>query len=322
MIGFPPTDSLVLVTFHLCDRLRLGATIRADLPAEKHGPDLVQQLCPTVVDQDVDVVVPVVVGGGTADPPDLPYRWLIELVGQGLADVGIGVTHPVWVPAVERDATWWCYENIECTGQVPDPRSSAVTALFALSGLVTYGSRAEMGAHLAPDPEDRTAHRAHLLAERAADRAEADPVEQWGVMRAAIDSAAERPELPELDDEQIVRLLETLYDPLVRDNCLTVLLTEDADAAERLWTVLTRASPVPERAEPACLLAMSAYLRGEGVLTNLALDVVLDAEPDHVMAELLRDLVDTGTPPQWFRAMLAESVAMAEIIHTDEEAAE
>jgi Domain of unknown function (DUF4192) len=316
MIGFPPVESLVLVTFHLTDRLQFGATIRMDLPEPRHGPNLVGQLCLATVAHEPDVAVPVVVGGGTADPPDLPHRWLVDLVARELGEVEIPIVHALWVPEIARGETWWCYEDEECTGQVRDPDSSAIAAFHTLAGVVRYGSRAEMFAHLAPDREDRVAHRAQLLAERAAGAADVTPAEKWAEVRAAIDTVAADGS-PELADERIVRLAEALCDPLVRDSCLPLLLDEVADAAERLWTILTRAVPAPERAQPASLLAVHAYLRGEGVLANMALDVALDADPGHSLALLVRDAIERGTPPGRFRAMVAESVTWAEQVNVE-----
>jgi uncharacterized protein DUF4192 len=317
MIGFPPTDSVVLITFHVSERLELGVTVRMDLPEQRHGPDLVNQLCLAAVAHGPDVAVPVIIGGGSADPPDLPYRWLMDLVIRELNEVDIPTVHALWVPTVETGETWWCYEGMECTGQVGDPSSSALAVLHAYAGMIHYGSRAEMASHLAPDHEDRIAHRAQLLAERAEEAAGVEPTEKWAMVRATIDATTDLT-VPELDDNQIVRLAEALCDPLVRDNCLPLLLTDGADAAERLWTTLTRAIPAPERAEPASLLAIHAYLRGEGVIANLALEVALDADPEHQFALLLRESIDRGTPPSRFRAMLEESVEWAEQVNLEE----
>ncbi|HEV7652287.1 MAG TPA: DUF4192 domain-containing protein [Actinophytocola sp.] len=311
MIGFPPENSLVLITFHIDERIQLGATMRMDLPEEGHAPDLVGQLCLTAVANNADVAVPVIVGG-SADPPELPYRWLMDFVAQELDDVDIPIVHAIWVPAIEFGETWWCYVDEECTGQVRDPQCSALAALHTYAGLVRYASRAEMAAHLAPDREDRVAHVAQLLAEQSGKPAGAAAVEQWAQVSAAIDATADT--VPDLPDEQIARLAAALSDPLVRDNCLPLPLTDRGDAAELLWTALIRVVPAPERASPAILLAIHAYLRGEGVLANLAVEVALDADPDHDLARLVRDALDRGLPPTVLRSMIEESVSSAERI--------
>jgi hypothetical protein len=311
MIGFPPQDSLVLMTFHIGERIQLGATMRMDLPDREHAPDLVAQLCLTAVANEAEVAVPVLVGG-SADPPELPYRWLMDLVVEELDDVDIPIVHAIWVPAVEFGETWWCYVDEECTGQVRDPQSSALAALHAYAGLVRYASRAEMASHLAPDREDRMAHVAQLLAAQAGQRADTSAAEKWAEVSAAIDTTGDA--VPELADEQVARLAEALSDPLVRDNCLALPLTDRADAAERLWTALIRAVPAPERASPAILLAIHAYLRGEGVLANMAVEAALDADPDLDLARLVREALDRGLPPTVLRSMIEESVSSAERI--------
>jgi hypothetical protein len=65
-----------------------------------------------------------------------------------------------------------------------------------------------------------------------------------------------------------------------------------AEQAERLWLALARAAPAPERAEPACLLGLCAYLRGSGALANIALQAAQDADPTHHLTRLL--LAATG----------------------------
>jgi hypothetical protein len=82
--------------------------------------------------------------------------------------------------------------------------------------------------------------------------------------------------------------------------------------------VLVRAIPAPERAEPASLLAVHAYLRGDGVVANMALEVALEANPCHHLALLLRESIDRGMPPGRFRAMVEESVAWAEQVNVEE----
>jgi len=79
-------------------------------------------------------------------------------------------------------------------------------------------------------------------------------------------------------------------------------------AAGRLWVYLTRALPVPARAEAAVLAAFSFYLGDEGILAGAALDVALGCVPGHRMAILLSTALRGGMPPEQMRGM-AESGA-------------
>jgi hypothetical protein len=77
-----------------------------------------------------------------------------------------------------------------------------------------------------------------------------------------------------------------------------------APAAEQLWAALCRETPDPEAAEPAALLAVSALLRGDGALANVALDRAEQAWPGHAFARLLRGAADAGLRPSRMRALL------------------
>ncbi|WP_034239994.1 DUF4192 family protein, partial [Saccharomonospora iraqiensis] len=80
-----------------------------------------------------------------------------------------------------------------------------------------------------------------------------------------------------------------------------------AAAAERLWLALSRNTPAPHRARPLTLLAYSAYVRGEGVLAGMALSEALEADPEHVLAQLLSRALDHALPPDTL-ARLATTV--------------
>ncbi|OLT48585.1 hypothetical protein BJF85_12455 [Saccharomonospora sp. CUA-673] len=104
----------------------------------------------------------------------------------------------------------------------------------------------------------------------------------------------------------------------VRDMCLGEAWpagTPRALAAERLWRVLVRATPDPERAEPAALLAYSAYLRGEGALASMAVAKARQADPGHLLATLLEQVVARGMPPEQL-AGLAQSYAAPDLLGT------
>ena len=69
----------------------------------------------------------------------------------------------------------------------------------------------------------------------------------------------------------------------------------------------TPARTEPEAAEPAALLAMSALLRGDGALANVALDRAERAWPGHAFAALVRRAAMAGIRPSVMREMLGRS---------------
>jgi hypothetical protein len=61
--------------------------------------------------------------------------------------------------------------------------------------------------------------------------------------------------------------------------------------------------PAANAAAPACLLAATAYLAGDGAMANIAVDRALLVDPDYRLAQLLGDALQTGMPPQLWRAV-------------------
>lgn len=173
-----------------------------------------------------------------------------------------------------------------------------------MAGATVADSREQLAATLAADPDDQLERRAAMLdALMHSTAAPASrPTAQVGyrMVRDAIVAAADHRSLPDLSDEQIVNLVEALSDPEVRDQCLMAADSDHADAAERLWTMLTRATPAPERAQPAVLLAVHAYLRGDGVLAAIALGIARDADPEHILTRCWTSCSSTARRPQTF----------------------
>jgi hypothetical protein len=185
----------------------------------------------------------------------------------------------------------------------------------------THGPRSESGSHTAPNTESHPGSESHCTCgtESHVDSVsgptpEPDPdQESDSTHDPESDPAPEQswfgcgPE-PDLDDPTIARLARALSIPDIREACLAFPLTPRAAQAERLWAALTRTTPAPFRANPACLLAISTYLRGEGTLASIALDLAEAADPTHHLTHTLREVVDLGLPPRRFRLMLAESI--------------
>jgi hypothetical protein len=187
---------------------------------------------------------------------------------------------------------------------VPDPHNSPAAVAATLAGHVLYRSRKELAAQVAPDPQLVLDRRAVLLRQRqpmSADDARA--LIHDTVHHLSADPAGER-----FDDHAFVRLAHALTCAAARDAANALALTEHAGAAERLWTLLTRATPRPQVTHPATLLATSALLHGNGGLAHVALDIALAADPSNRLACLLRRAANTAVSPDTVRQLLTYSL--------------
>jgi hypothetical protein len=107
-----------------------------------------------------------------------------------------------------------------------------------------------------------------------------------------------------LSDAGVLALATALGIDEVRAEALRRCAGPHAAAAEQLWAALARETPDPEAAEPATLLAMSALLRGDGALANIALDRAERAWPGHAFAALVGRAAAAGLRPAAIREML------------------
>src|SRR6266567_1958432 len=258
LLGFHPTNSLVVLTLTgNPDHTTLDTALRADLVPPDEHTNLATHLVDLLTRQQVDRVILAVISGPTAGEP--PRRELINLVGAALAEVNIAVVHALWTAATQRGQPWRCYDEPDCRGTVTDPDTSPVAAAAVLAGRRTYASRAALADQLTPDDDQTLARRARLLAAGRTPRLDTDAAQRAATLvRWAITATAQGQ--PPCTDTEIALLAACLSDPQVSEQCLVFCDGRHAEAAEQLWWVLTRATPVPYRAEPAILLAVSGYL--------------------------------------------------------------
>ena len=94
----------------------------------------------------------------------------------------------------------------------------------------------------------------------------------------------------------------------VRDRAMGLALGEDAAAAEVLWTECTRRAPVPLDGAPATLLAVSAWLRGDGATANVALERAMAADPDARLPRMLAEGLEACVPPADLRALIGRTL--------------
>jgi hypothetical protein len=297
---------------------RVGLTVRADIPPPGLEAEAAATLMWSVRTGGPEAVVVVLVSeapddsGANGAGADLPHRALLCELTPALSRAGIAVRDSLLV----RAGRWWSYEcpdgccrpgaGTPLPGGVPELEAAAVAG-----GMVVADSREALERRIAPDPgRGATADACVRLASRR--DAPGDPEKPCGDWAAVADAVrlcapGASTTATRLSDDLVARVLGALQDPAVRDRALTLSLGEAAPAAETLWTECTRRAPEPLGAPPATLLAVSAWLRGDGAMANIALARALDSDPGYRLATLLLPALAACLPPAGLRALIAAS---------------
>ncbi|MDV6014483.1 DUF4192 domain-containing protein [Haloechinothrix sp. LS1_15] len=311
MIGFYPSDSVVLLANAHSGSRHVGPVMRCDLPAEPEVREVAVRLVEAITRAEPASVVTVVIGGTSGAPVrghrGLPQRALVRELREQLRASKVTDPAALWLPSITGGVGWRCYDHARCGGVLPDPGSTVAAARIVDQGLVTFGSREELQRLVVPDDNARARTRAdHLVAElrsRPQDAA-AEAARGIEVVRDAL-LRVRRGDF-ELTDQELATLARAVSDTRVRDACLATVVpphTADAHTAERLWQWLARVLPAPERAQPAVLAGYSAYAAGNGALARIALESALESDPDHVLAALLLRALQGGVQPRTIRAL-------------------
>jgi hypothetical protein len=108
------------------------------------------------------------------------------------------------------------------------------------------------------------------------------------------------------DDAAAVAL--ALRDGAFRDECYGQLVADCRPSGSLLdrWILVLRHVRGTGRAPVAGMVAMAAYLEGNGALANIAVGEALAHAPEQPTAVLVRDLVEHVVPPDSVRDMLRE----------------
>ena len=318
MLGFHPEESVVVIGIHERDgRGRLGGMVRIDLPEARDAETdrvLAEAARERLERSEPGRIIVVVVSaaGGEAGAP--PHVELVDAVTETFEAIGVPVMEAVWAERIRIGAPWRCYHPCACSGTLPDPGGTvAAAAHAAVTGRITRGSREEVEASLAPDPGADGERRRRLIddwhqiaIDEWLDDRRASSRRNLEFVRSVVTDVGDGRPLTESD---IARLAVALCDPAVRDTCLGWAAGHDDRVepahAEQLWTLLTRAVPAPEVAEPATLLAFATVDHGGGAALTTALQRACDANPDHQLSRMLGSLITAGFPPETVRELVA-----------------
>jgi Domain of unknown function (DUF4192) len=302
VLGFVPEKSLVLVTV---DRGEMGCVMRVDL-----SPDLfdsVGHLAEIAAAARPDAAIAVVVdeaGAGCRLCND-DYRGLARTLEERLAEHGITLLDFHVVDRVAAGGRWHCPGD-GGWGTVDDPSASPLALAAVLDGRRLYARREELQNVIAVVDEDASAALAGVIGEPT--DAEPDPARdiECAMAAAAQVAAGEAPA-----ESAMVHLARALTDPQVRDTLYALAVGDSAAQAEELWALLARTLPTPWRVEALVLLAFSAYVRGDGPLAGVSLEAALRCDPDHRMAGMLDQALQSGMRPEQIRELAATGYQLA-----------
>jgi hypothetical protein len=303
LLGFRPSESLVLICTGGPSGRRLGLTLRIDLPPPGHVAVLAEQVATSLLAGDPAGAVLVVYAAG-----DGPVRRdVVAAVDAALAARGVPVRTAVWAERAGSGAAWACFDGC-CSGVLPDPGATAAAAEAVAAGHVVRADRAALERLVAPTDPVALLRREERLVATTGVRPDDAPAALARLVRALEESAAGE---FRATDDAVVALAVALTHPRVRDRVLLRCAEAHAEAgaaatapAEGLFALLCRELPDPEAAEAAALLAACALLRGDGALANVALARAERSWPGHRLTGLLREAAERAVHPRELRASL------------------
>lgn len=316
VLGFVPEKSLVIVTV---DGGELGCVMRVDLSPDAYLA--AGQVSTIAAAAEPDAAIAVIIdeeGAGCLSCND-EHRALSDSLGYALDEHGIELLAVHVVDRVAAGGRWHCVDLCGASGEIDDPAASPLAMAAVLDGRRLYARRTDLQRVIGVD-RLRSARIAALLKEGPemldGDPGAADYVRATAPIRGevefAVAAALRMSDGDEPDDPAMVRLAWALRDKQVRDILFALAVGEDADAAEALWTLLSRCLPVPWRAEALVMLAFSAYSRGDGPLAGISLDAALRCAPMHRMGGMLDAALQSGMRPERIRELAFTAYRLAD----------
>src|SRR3954469_15454362 len=316
LLGFHPQRSLVVLGLH-GPRRRVGVTLRVDLDLE---PD---ELAPTVVralenDSDDEAFVLLYDPDESRGDRGTPGQALVHRLRRDLRAARIRLRDAYRI----ADGRWWSYlcRNPRCCPPAGAPvptsvasDSSVIAATAVHAGMTALPDRDALRKTLEP-----AAPWIRAASEQALDRLGdllAERLEAAGT-RGVLDEFLEQVRTlvvrfedrrAELTGDEAATVAVALHSISVRDRVVTWTIGERAEALQRLLVEVVRRVGSPENVPVATVLAWSAYLKGNGGLANVALEIVFATDPQYSLALLVDQALQNGLPPELLRRTTEEA---------------
>ncbi|WP_371655156.1 MULTISPECIES: DUF4192 domain-containing protein [unclassified Streptomyces] len=343
LMGFHPTDSVVMVALH-GRRGRFGGRLRLGIPrAPGEWPHVAEQLAECLVTgserrgprPDAIIVFlcqdPDPAGEVTAGQVMERLRPLAQLLRTACGALDVPVLEALCI----SDGRYWSYCCPDARCCPPEgnvlamPGTSVLAAAATFAGLQVRGSLREMEARLTPWRRPAAADQERVLAaaEEALVPRILDEEERLRVGRETLDLAGRlmrrlsgappatgRTDADALDDgliahDEAAALVLGLQDRTTRDRAAEWMEGPDAAPAQRLWRALARRCVgryEEHAAAPLTLAGWVAWSTGDEPAARVALGLALRVDPDYQFAQLLHQACNQGLDPEALRRCLRE----------------
>jgi hypothetical protein len=339
MMGFHPSDSIVLVALH-GSRGRFGGRLRLGIPrSPREWSPVAQQLAECLIEGSErrgsrpDGIVVFL----CQDPAEgeTSHRVMERLrpLAQRLRTACGTFDVPVFEALCISDGRFWsyCCPDSRCCPPEGDvlalPGTSVMAAAAAYAGIQVRGTLRQMEARLEPmatasaaDQEQALDAAGAALVPRILDGEGRQQVaaETLALARRLMKRIAETPrsggwaETDVADDRLITHdeaaaVVLGLQDRDTRDRAAEWMEGPDADPALRLWRALSRrcVGPYSEHAAaPLTLAGWVAWSTGDEPGARVALGRALRVDPEYVFARLLHQACNEGLDPEALRSCL------------------
>jgi hypothetical protein len=303
LIGFHPTDSIVLVSVK--DEA-IGLAMRVDLPHTLDS-DSIDLLAHHFIREKADAALILAYMPDGRDDGDS----LLISLGAGLIRNGITVQESLLIQD-GRYRSIMCRDITCCSPigkELPEIEISEMAAEHVVAGIpMPYANISELIDAIAADPQ-------------SLDLSWSDEVNRFYISEDAETISALRRDgvetMDQLLDEYrvghgprdralVARMIGRMSDVQVRDYALGVHDEDSFDLYFSMWRELLRLAPRGFISPIACIVAAMAYEGGDGALAQKAIDRALVDDEKYPLAQLLRRVFSAGWPPESFAQMRAE----------------
>lgn len=283
VLGFEPTESLVLLTFGSGDTFHA----RVDLPAPEHVDEVVGLLVEPVLVHRPSTAAVLCYSADEVLARRAATRLAAALRAEEVHVIDVLRAHEGrWFPLRGRS-------RAPAHGVAYDAATHPFRVESVVSGRVVHGSREELRNTLRRDPGQQAAIAA--LIESPSGAGGCSPQEAG----CQVDRHLEGGRFP---DDVLARLLVGLREVPVRDAVWSPMTRHRAPDHVRLWADAVRRAPDRDGAAPAAVLAVAAWLAGHGALAWCAVDRCQELQPGNTLAALVADLLSDAVPPRMWDA--------------------